>query len=518
MTKTSFLQKNSVATQLIKIVFMFYCAVAIVITVSQVIIEYQYTEQEIQDELSINQEIFEPILSASLWNLDKEQIQNTINGMYAIPIINGIKIEQKNKLLTATGTIKHNDKIIRYDDSGSPMELDTNTSTNLFSFQFPINYQFRGEPRLVGSATIYSSSSVVIDRVKMGIILLIINSILKTIALWVLFFWVGKRILLEPLHKLVDTINNVNFKKLDKIEIDLNNKRENELTIIENAFSNMVSKLADARQEVLNSHLILEDKVKQRTAELELAKAEAELANKTKTEFMSRISHEFNTPLNAIVGGSDVLNSLTPDDQKDNKYLIDNIKIAGKHLSMLVKDIMDVVQSTKDEFEIELHNCFLDDIIESCINMVKPLGEPKNISIIYVPQHAEVLANEGRVRQIMLHILTNAVLYNKQNGNIIISIQKPNPHNIEVHIEDSGVGISDDDLERIFLPFTRLNYPIKQCIDGLGIGLSLSKTLVEHMDGKISITSKEDIGSTFIVSFIAAKTATPAVDHEKAVN
>jgi signal transduction histidine kinase len=505
MTNTTFLQKKSVATQLIKIVFGFYCVIAILITVTQIIIEYQYTEQEIQDELSINQQIFEPVLSASLWNLDKEQIQNTINGMLAIPIINGIKIEQKNTLITAAGVILQNENVGNFNKLGMPVEADASMPSDLFSYQFPINYQFRGEPRLVGVATIYSSANVVIDRVKMGIILLIINSILKTIALWVVFFWVSKRILLNPLNNLVDTINNINFKKLDNVKIDLKNKQDNELTIIESAFSTMINKLATARKEVLNSHLILEDKVKQRTAELELAKAEAELANKTKTEFMSRISHEFNTPLNAIVGGSDVLLSLTPEAQTDNRYMIDNIKVAGKHLTMLVKDIMDMVQSSKNEFKVALQNCLLNNIIESCISMIKPMAEQKNITIFYIPQQVEVFANEGRIRQIILHLLTNAVLYNKPDGNIEITINASDLQFVVVKIEDSGVGIKATDLDRVFLPFTRLDYPIKQCIDGLGIGLSLSKTLIEHMDGKISVNSTEEVGSTFVVSFLAAK-------------
>ena len=505
MTTTSFLQKNSVAMQLIKIVFAFYCAIAILITVTQVIIEYQYTEQEIENELTINQQIFEPVLGKSLWNLDKEQIQNTINGMLAIPIINGVKVEQKNTLINAAGYIQQNDKLISFNTMGRPKALDDKVPSNLFSFQFPVNYQFRGEPRLVGVVTIYSSANVVIDRVKIGVLLLIINSILKTIALWIVFLWVGKRILLNPLNNLIETINNINFKKLDNVKIDIKNNRDNELSVIESAFANMVKKLASARKEILNSHLILEDEVKQRTSELEFAKAEAELANKTKTNFMSRISHEFHTPLNAIIGGSDVLKSLTPIEQADNIYLIDNINIAGKHLNMLVKDIMDVAQSSKNELTVELHNCLLNNIVESCISMIKPKCNLNNITITYEPKYIEVYANEDRIRQIILHLLTNAVNYNVPNGNVKISIDTLNEQFVDLIITDSGVGIAPHDLDRIFQPFMRLNYPIEKCIDGLGIGLSLSKTLIQHMDGEIQVTSEEGIGTTFTVSFLIAR-------------
>ena len=505
MTTTSFLQKNSVAMQLIKIVFAFYCAIAILITVTQVIIEYQYTEQEIENELTINQQIFEPVLGKSLWNLDKEQIQNTINGMLAIPIINGVKVEQKNTLINAAGYIQQNDKLISFNTMSRPKALDDKVPSNLFSFQFPVNYQFRGEPRLVGVVTIYSSANVVIDRVKIGVLLLIINSILKTIALWIVFLWVGKRILLNPLNNLIETINNINFKKLDNVKIDIKNNRDNELSVIESAFANMVKKLASARKEILNSHLILEDEVKQRTSELEFAKAEAELANKTKTNFMSRISHEFHTPLNAIIGGSDVLKSLTPIEQADNIYLIDNINIAGKHLNMLVKDIMDVAQSSKNELTVELHNCLLNNIVESCISMIKPKCSLNNITITYEAKHIEVYANEDRIRQIILHLLTNAVNYNVPNGNIKISIDTLNKQFVDLIITDSGVGMAPHDLDRIFQPFMRLNYPIEKCIDGLGIGLSLSKTLIQHMDGKIQVTSEEGIGTTFTVSFLIAR-------------
>jgi methyl-accepting chemotaxis protein len=292
MKPIKFLQKNSIATQLIKIVFGFYCIVALTITIIQISIEYQHTRQSVENELAINQQIFEPVLSAGIWNLDDEQVMNTLNGMMAIPIIIGVKIEKKEQNYKAIGIVKtKSGQQKKYDAHGMGLFILENEYKDVFSYQFPIHYVFRGEPRKVGTATLYSNSSVIIDRVKIGIILLIINAVIKTIALWLLFFWVGKRILLTPLNKLVQAIENVNFDDLDELKIDLKNKRENELTIIENAFSDMLKNLADARIELIKSRLILEEKVKLRTHDLQRAKLEAERANEVKTEFMSQISH-----------------------------------------------------------------------------------------------------------------------------------------------------------------------------------------------------------------------------------
>ncbi|MBU2970972.1 hypothetical protein KO527_16590 [Pseudoalteromonas sp. C2R02] len=502
MTDSVFIKQNSIATQLINYVFAIYCVVAVVITIGQVAIEYKHTQKAVEDELKINQQIFEPVLSAGVWNLDKEQVINTLNGMLAIPIVMGVKIEQNEDIFTGIGIIKSDTgEVLKFNENSELIAVSGAEFTDVFSYQFPINYVFRGKSRKVGIATLYSNASVIIQRVQFGVILIIINAIIKTVALWYLFVWVGNKLLIKPLLKLVHAIETVDFDELDEFKINLDNKRENELTIIENAFSEMLKNLADARIEIIKSHLLLEDKVKERTQDLSAAKNVADKANKAKSDFLSRISHELNTPLNAIVGGSQVLQCNMTQDDSDNSILLKHINTAGLHLSMLVKDIMDFVYSNKDEFEVNWQQCNLNDIIISSIVMVQPFTQAQNITIDYEQKEHFVYADPGRVRQILVNLLNNAIKYNKKNGFIEVYTSVNTEGEVEMHIKDSGIGIDSADQALIFEPFLRLDYAKENCIDGIGIGLSLVKSLADRMQATVHVNSKINIGSTFTIVF-----------------
>lgn len=499
-----FSKQNSIAKKLINFVFSIYCVIAVVITIVQIAIEYNHTQQTVESELKINQQIFEPVLSAGVWNLDKEQVKNTLNGMLAIPIVMGVKIEQKGKIFTGIGTIKSNKgELLKFNDQGQAIPLKRGDFNNVFSYEFPINYIFRDKSRKVGTATLYSNSSAIIQRVQFGVILIIINAIIKTAALWYLFVWVGNKFLIKPLLKLVHAIETVDFNELDEFEISLDNKRKNELTIIESAFSDMVKNLADARIEIIKSHLLLEDKVKARTKDLFEAKVEAEHANKAKSDFLSRISHELNTPLNAIVGGAQLLQYNMTKDDSENSILLKHINTAGLHLSMLVKDIMDFVYSNKDDFEVNWQQCNLNEIIISSIVMVQPFTQAHNITIDYEQKEHFVYADPGRIRQILVNLLNNAIKYNKKNGFIEVYTSVSIEGEVEIHIKDSGIGIDSADQALIFEPFLRLDYAKDNCIDGIGIGLSLVKSLADRMHATVHVNSKINIGSTFTVVFKA---------------
>jgi signal transduction histidine kinase len=503
MANIHFLQKDSIATQLIKIVFTLYCVVAILVTVTQIIIEYVHTQTQIHNELAINQQIFEPVLSAGLWNLDDEQIQNTINGMLAIPIVTGVKIEQKQQIFKATGkVIDAAGSQVTYDNKGQTLTSEPLLEQEMLSFGFAVNYDFRGQSTQVGYATIYSDSSAVISRLEMGIFLLIINSVIKTLALWVLFFYVGKKVLIKPLRKLTKTIEKVDFEHLENFNLDLGISHKNELTQIQQAFQNMVDKLAQAKNCTIELNNDLELKVEKRTLDLKLAKEDAELANQAKSIFMSRINHELRTPLNAIIGSAQILQPKfnTPEHQQDFRF-INHIIDAGEHLLMLFEDIIDVVVLSGKDVSIILSECEIDPIITSSVAMVSPQAIKNNITLTTTSSGLKTYANAGRLKQVLLNLLTNAIKYNCPNGYVDITVNHlPLDDKIKVSVKDSGVGINTQDLETIFEPMTRLSYAEEHCIDGTGIGLSIVDNLVRKMNGQIEVFSVLGQGSEFVIT------------------
>lgn len=502
MHTTRFLQKDSIATQLIKVVFAWYCIIAVIVTVVQIVIEYNYTKSQIAQELAINQRIFEPVLSVGLWRLDTEQLQTTITGMMAIPIVTGVKIEQNGVLVNASGVvIGQNGVRQQYDDQGKILQMAASNSAELLSYSFDINYIFRDQPRLVGKATVYSDSGAVISRVEMGIILLIINSVIKTIALWLLFFYIGRRILLRPLGKLVNALEELDLKSLDSFEVHLGSKRRNELTLIENAFAQMVNKLAAAHGQILDLNSNLEAKVKSRTLALKIAKEDAELANQAKSVFMSRINHELRTPLNAIIGCSELLSNRLKDEafETEQQY-IKHTTDAAEHLLMLFEDIMDVVVMDRKELNIPLQNCCTLEVINEAVTMVRKQANDAAITIDNQARSNIVFANPGRLKQVLINLLTNAIKYNCVAGRILITTAKDDRGKVLIKVKDTGVGISEDEQQKVFEPLSRLDYAEQNSIEGTGIGLSIVKNLVEKMNGTIELSSEPGQGSEFTVT------------------
>jgi len=499
------ISSDSVATQLIRLVFGFYCIIAIIVTAIQIVLEYRHTENSIREELKTNEQTFGQVLSVSVWDLDNQQMQNTINGMLVNPIVTGVKIEQDGTLLAATGIIESDAQIKQFRPDGTADISAINLPQQNFSYHFNIVYEFRGQSRTIANATIYSNSQAVMNRVEMGIILLIINSIFKTIALWLLFYWVGKRILIKPLNNLLHTINKVDLKHLDTLEIDLKSKGNTEFNVIESAFGDMVENLKSTKSQLLDIQQHLENKVERRTIELEQQKEVSTKANEAKSQFMSRISHELNTPLNAIIGSADLLKSKIEKNDEESHVFIHNILTAGHHLHLLVQDIMDIVQDENSAMSIEIEQVALHIVVRDCINIVRQHAFNNGVHIEYLPKDVTISANTGRIQQVILNILDNAIKYNRPNGSIRISIEPQPNDTVQLIIRDTGIGISATDYEEIFSPLTRLPYAENKCIDGMGLGLTIVKVLLDKMDAKISVDSNGIDHTVFTIVLPMAK-------------
>jgi len=252
----------------------------------------------------------------------------------------------------------------------------------------------------------------------------------------------------------------------------------------------------------------LSEMVDEQTAELRLAKELAEQANKAKTEFLARMSHELKTPLNAIYGYSQLmteqaageLNSVYQGYAKD-------IVTASKHLKNIIDDLLDFSVIEIGKLKINIASCPLLESINECIQMVLNRASEHNIEIRYAEQAntgLTVLADPSRLTEIILNLLTNAIKYNNEEGRISIDIQASDKNYVRISITDTGPGISKVEQAKVFDEFERLNAD-NDCIEGTGIGLALTRRLVEHMDGRIGLESKLGRGSTFWFELPAAK-------------
>lgn len=263
---------------------------------------------------------------------------------------------------------------------------------------------------------------------------------------------------------------------------------------------------------------IVEDISDQKRSEeqLILAKNNAVKANKAKSEFLSHMSHELRTPLNAIIGFSQLLQydeNLKPD-QLDS---IKEIHHAGSHLLDLITEILDLSRIESGKIDIEQQAVNLNEVIKHCINLTENIAKSKNVTIENeIDTHyceVNVLADPKRLKQSILNLLSNAIKYNSNDGYVSIKCHNPDNDHIQIDLKDTGVGLSEADLKNLFIPFNRLGAE-KSNIDGTGIGLVITKQLIELMDGNLLVTSNKDIGSTFSVVLKIADTDSKNTDNQ----
>ena len=266
------------------------------------------------------------------------------------------------------------------------------------------------------------------------------------------------------------------------------------------SITTVVEGYEDSWARVLTIHEEITER-KQAEAELIEAKVQAEKANQAKSEFLSNMSHELRTPLNAILGFSQLF-EYDQDLSEQQQTNATEINRAGRHLMTLIDQILDLSRIEAGEVDVSLEPVSLLTTLNDSVAWVLPLAQSREVSIGFDPSTFEglnVMADAIRLKQIFLNLLTNAVKYNKQNGKVIIHQQRGIDGSLRIGIEDTGTGISEEKLKRLFQPFNRLGAEFSS-VEGTGIGLVITRQLVGLMDGQLDVESEPGQGSIFWVS------------------
>jgi len=273
-----------------------------------------------------------------------------------------------------------------------------------------------------------------------------------------------------------------------------------------------------ARKQVEDERREIEKLLQQKNTELEAAIAVADKANRAKSDFLSSMSHELRTPLNAILGFAQLIQAAAPPPTSNQQRSVDQILKAGWYLLELINEILDLAliesdRATLSQEPVSLHEVFLE-----CQGMVETQAKMRGLGMTFphLEKHCFVFADRIRIKQVLVNLLSNAIKYNRVDGSVSVESALCPPHSIRIGVRDTGYGLTPEQLAQLFEPFNRLGRE-GGTEEGTGIGLVVTKRLVELMGGRIGVDSVVGVGSVFWFELeLTTATLPQTVDAEHA--
>jgi len=497
---------DSIGTRLLMLVFAIYVMVTAVFTAIHMYAEFDNTRTTVTYELRALAKTLNQGLATAIYNVDDRQIRSILDGVMESPIVVGIKIETEYQ-----GNFTAGEAAVR--PSGNEDSLLTFTDT--------IVYSEPGSPNVpMGVLTLHSSRGVILGKVWHSLMLILVNSVFKTFALWIIFLWMSRAMLSRPLSRLTTAAREIDLDKLDDYTVETGTRGRNELKVLEEAFNSMIEKLLRSRkqserltlslrragEQLAEYNRTLEEKVRERTRELNRLLEEvqhsrrmAEIANKAKSDFLASMSHEIRTPLNAIIGISDVLadTELT----LDQRQCVDIFRSSGETLLAIINDILDFSKIEAGQITLEAIPFNMEDVVVGACDTLAPGAFDKGVELVCrldpeLPRR--MVGDPTRLRQIISNLVANAIKFTAR-GEIVVSAKPAgeSPGEILFSVRDTGIGIPESKREIIFDGFTQADSSTTRLFGGTGLGLAICSRLIKLMGGRIWLEDGPESGSIF---------------------
>jgi signal transduction histidine kinase len=482
---------QTLARRLIGTMFPWFILIAFCMTAAQISVQCVSINGDINTDLRSLATTVAPPIAQAVWELDQASLNELARGIRLNAIVTGIRIQgSQGEPLLIEGQLPSGPEHPAMGFSLRKQE------------QVPLFYRpYRDGEKLIGSLTIYSSPQVVWRRLRSGLYMALLSSIVITGGLWLLFFGTIRSQLSRTVTGVARTVAGwpalvAGAAPSYRIEYPY----RDELGDLVAAFNDNRARLAVSMQDLNAINLNLEKIVEARTWELRQAKDAAESADRLKSAFLATMSHELRTPLNSIIGFTGILlQELVGPLNPEQKKQMGIVRANSNHLLELINDVLDISKIEAGQLQVSREPIDLKAIAEKVLQTVQPLAQKKSLDLRWdLPETLEpILSDRRRVEQILMNLLGNAIKFTEA-GEVRLRVE-PAGADLRIEVSDTGIGMAEADLARLFQPFFQIDTGLTRKYGGTGLGLSICKKLAELLGGRIQVASALGRGSLFTV-------------------
>lgn len=422
------------------------------------------------------------LISGALWQLDYDRVEVALNAIATDPdVLRASVIDEGGTVLAEAGMLPPR-------------------AVNLTAVRHDVVREREGRDIQIGELLLEYDHAALRDRLTRDFGFQVALAILLLLGALVIANYMHTRIVITPMRRLLDAIERPRVggeRPIVKWE------STDEFGALVRAFNDMQRREQKAEDDLRAGREVLEQAVRERTSDLELAMREAEQANRAKSEFLATMSHEFRTPLNAIIGFSDLIQNelMGPMDHDQYKSYVTDIHQSGERMLSLVNDVLDIATIEAGKRTMDMRSFDVAACVHGCARELEVPAAWKEIDLHVDVDEAigTMRSDERSVQQILINLISNAVKYTNQNGDVTVDAQRKD-QGVVFRVVDNGVGMPADDIERLLEPFAQAVSNPHVASEGTGLGLSIVRSLVEQLRGHFDIASEVGRGTTVTVS------------------